>query len=437
MSVETMLEQLVPEPDSFGDWDDVLQRARIKKHRKAVVTAAMAAVLLAILFATPAFGLLLDLIGRTNVSFSGSKAAPTRVQRNFFDMSLAEPKGMGPRAIVSQTRQVGTVDGHTLYVVPTRGGGFCWELEHAMGGCITKRERKLMVGGSLIERPGGLELMRRVDGEVLAPTARTLTVEYADGTSQQISFVWVTKPISAGFFSFAVPAGHQTKARPRAVTIRDRHGKLLAREPLFHARPRIPPHRVPPPPRTYRLPPPLPAPSAPLQQGSANGVSVVVGANGIAEFHVSNPHLRKASWVCFKFMQYHEVIPFELGYAHQAIHGDRIRIGSLRGPFDGCEVQAGYGRPWPDPHGYHAAVEIPFTPRAKRWFADRAAARKLVRYFRWSRHHPNAATTGITITHRGGETTYSVRSTTGKVFAIAVRDRKVVQENVTPYAGPL
>ncbi len=437
MTVEMMLDQLVPEPDAFGDWDDVLQRAGIKRHRKVVVSAAIAAVLLAILFATPAFGVLLDLIGRTTVPFTGAKA-PTRVQRSFFDMTVGAPRGMGPQAIASQTRRVGTVAGRALYVAPTRKGGFCWEAERSGGGCITKREQKLLVGASLMQRRGGPLLLREISGEVLTPAARSVTIEYADGTTKQLSFLWVTKPIDAGFFAFMVPAAHQTKARPRAVTIRDAHGKLLAREPLFYARPRIPPRHAPvKPPRSYR-PRPLPAPSAPLQHGSANGVSVVVGANGIAEFDTSDPLLQKASsWACFKFMRYHQVDPFGIGVEAQARHGNRVQLGSLRGPFDGCDIERGYGHTWPDPHGYHSAAEIAFTARARRFFADRAAARELALYMRWSKHHPNAPTTGIRIAHNGAVTVYSVRSTTGKRFSVTKRGGRIVRENVRPYAGPL
>lgn len=439
MSVDTLLEQLVPEPDSFGEWDDVLQRAGIVKRaqppRKILVAAAVA-VLLVVLFATPAFGVLLDLIGRTTVPFTGAKA-PTRVQRNFFDMSVSAPRGMGPHAIASQTRRVGTVAGRTLYVAPTREGGFCWELERTGGGCITKRNQQLLVGASLLQRPGGPLLMRQVSGEVLTAAARSVTVEYADGTTKQLSFLWVTKPIEAGFFAFLVPAAHQTKAQPRAVTIRDAHGKLLAREPLVYGRPRIPPRHVPVKPRRTYHPAPLPAPLPPVQRGSANGVSVVVGANGIAEFNTSNPLLQKASWACFKFMRYHQVDPLGIGYEAQARHGNRVQLGSLRGPFDGCDVQRSYGHVWPDPHGYHSAAEIAFTRRARRFFADRAAARELALYLRWSKNHPHAPTTGITIAHKGAETTYSVRSTTGKRFSVTKRGGRIVRENVKPYAGPL
>jgi hypothetical protein len=438
MSVDAPLDRLVPEPQAFGDWDDVLGRAGITKRRtrRGVIAAAVVAALLVVLLATPAFGVLLDLIGRTDVPFTGS-SAPTRIQRTFFDMSLAAPKGMGPQAIASQTRRVGTLGGRALYIAPTRSGGFCWEIARSGGGCETKRERPLNVIWAMKERRGGPVFVQAVMGTISAPAAQTLTVEYRDGTSKRLPFVWVTKPIDAGFFSFRIPPAHQDgAARATAVTIRDRSGTLISRQRLGYVRPRIPPRRAVAP-RTYRPPPPLPAPIAPLQRGSASGVDVIVGANGVAEFHVSSPALKGASWACLKFVRYHQVEPFELGYEAQAIHGNRIRLGGLRGPVDGCEVQTTRGHTWPDRLGYHAAAEIPFTPRARRWFADRAAARRLALYLRWSKHHPNAPTTGITVTHSRNGTTYSVRSTTGKRFAVTKRDGRIVRENVRPYAGPL
>jgi hypothetical protein len=440
MSVETMLDHLVPEPESFGNWDDVLERAGITKRvlppRKVLVAAALG-LLLVVLFATPAFGVLLDLIGRTNVPFSG-KAAPTRVQRSFFDMSAGAPRGMGPQAIASQTRRVGVFGGRALYVAPTRGGGFCWQFEHAFGGCDTHRRRALSAAWALMEHRGGPVFVQKVGGEVLAPRTRTLEVAYADGTTTQVPFIWVTKPINAGFFLYVIPTAHRRGGgRAVAVSARDANGKVIAREPMVYARPHLPIGKTPRIPRSYRPPPPLPAPTAPLQRGSANGVLVVVGANGIAEFHVSNPGLQTADWACLKFMRYHQVIPLELGYARQAIHGARIELGSVRGPVDGCEVRPGRGHTWPDPRGYHSGAEIAFTARAKRYFADRAAARELALYMRWSKHRPNAPTTGILVSHNGGDTVYSVRSTTGKRFSVTKRGGRIVRENVTPYAGPL
>src|SRR5205823_1125071 len=59
----------------------------------------------------------------------------------------------------------------------------------------------------------------------------SLEVWYADGTTAEIPFVWVTQPIDAGFYLYRVPNAHRVEAaRPTAVTLYDGHGKTLARE---------------------------------------------------------------------------------------------------------------------------------------------------------------------------------------------------------------
>jgi hypothetical protein len=436
----TRLDLLVPEAeDAFGDWEDVLRRAGISRRRtprRSVLTAAGVGALLVVLFASPAFGILLDLIGRTNVPFHGAAKAPTRVQRTFFDMSVAAPRGMGPQAIAAQTRRVGVIGGRALFVAPTRNGGFCWVVEHAMGGCGDRRHVGVSAAWGLGQHGGGPLFVQRVAGTVTAPSAQTLWVEYADGATQQIPFVWVSKPIDAGFFHFAIPAAHRTGGgRAVSVIARDAKGRVVGRSAMQDARPHpAPPPRHVPPPRIH--PKPVPAPTAPLQRGSAGGVSVVVGANGIAEFTTSDPKLRASSWACFSFMRYHETSPLELSYAPQA-HRTRIDLGGLKTPVDGCEVQTGRGHAWPDPHGYHAAVEIPFTARGRHWLADRAAARKLALFVRWSRRHPGTKPTGIHVAHGAGAAVYSVRSTTGKVFSVAMRGPRIVRENVSGIAGSL
>jgi hypothetical protein len=234
--------------------------------------------------------------------------------------------------------------------------------------------------------------------------------------------------------------------------VHDAKGRLLARQVIVYAplRPIIrPPQSVPP---HVHAAATLPTPRAPLQQGSDNGVSVTVGVNRIASFATSGaspavkPLLARASYACFKFTRYHETVPLELGFAPQAIRGSSIPLSGLAPPYDGCEVQAAYGRTWPDRFHSHAAVEIAFSARARRFFADRAAARDLALYVRSRRHHGLAGVRSIpsvgaplpadTIGHvrAGVETTYVERSTTGRRFTVVVRANKIVRENVKPYA---
>lgn len=440
MSVGSQLDRLVPlDEDAFGDWDDVLARAGVRRRRPLVAAGVVVTLLLVALFVSPAFGILTKLIGRIDVPFAGKPAAPTRVQRDFFSMSVAAPPGMSPQAIASQTRRVGVLDGHALYVAPTRAGGYCWQLERSGGGCRAHRTAQggpIGVSWLMGQHRGGPLYVQGVSGDLTLAGTHSLWLEYADGTKQQIPFIWVSKPIDAGFFGFRISTAHETPpTRAVALLARGADGKALDRETFGYTRPPRPPHVVAP--HRPHPPQPYPAPTPPFQQGSAPGITVVVGKNGIAEFRTTNPAYLKASWVCLKFMRYFETVPFELGFEAQTHREGRVQLGGLTTPVDGCEVQEAYGHVWPDPRGYHSAVEIAFDARARHFFADRAAARELALYLRWSEHHLHAPTTGITIARHGSETTYSVRSTTGKVFSVTKRGEQIVSQNVKPYAGPL
>jgi hypothetical protein len=54
----------------------------------------------------------------------------------------------------------------------------------------------------------------------------------------------------------------------------------------------------------------------------------------------------------------------------------------FKAPYDGCWIQGEYGRRWDDPRGMHAPVEVAFTERGRRFFAERAAARDLAYFVR-------------------------------------------------------
>ena len=467
--IAAVLDELVPDvDDAFGDWTDVLRRAGIvaasepagapgrRRPRRLLLGLAVIGLVLVVLFATPAFGLLRDLIGRTNVPFTGKKA-PYHVRRDFFDMSLSAPAGMNPQAISSQTRRVAVfhVDGksHVLYVAPTRQGGFCWIFVGGVGGC--RNPRNVDRSGITAGWSGNGTRVVSVSGYVLSPRTQHLHVDYADGTHDEIPFTWVSKPIAAGFFFHAVPAGHTAATAVRGVSAWDGDGHRIANA-VIGVPPRPlhipPPH--PTPPSSYRRGT-LPAPAAPVQRGSAGGVTVTVGANRVAEFDLAgaNASVRKLiaspgrGLACFKFVRYHEVAPFEMGGTGLGIaKGDRISLNGLPAPYDGCEVQGGYGHTWPDRNGSHSAVEIPFTARARHFFADRAAARDLALYVRSRAHHgldgitalvsstaPLPADT-IGFVRGAAGTTYVERSTTGKRFAVTVLGTKVTRQNVKPYA---
>jgi hypothetical protein len=245
----------------------------------------------------------------------------------------------------------------------------------------------------------------------------------------------VSKPIDAGFFLFAPSAAHERAgSRISAVVALDARGRVVAREPALYEHSFPHPLIRPPKPQAAT---PLAPPSAPLQRGSDAGVNVTVGSNHVAIFDtsraVSPDVLRGASWGCFKFTHYHELAPFGVYYAPQARHGNAIDLNGLAAPYDGCEVQATYGRTWPDRFDSHAAVEIAFTARARRFFADRAAARDLALFVRTRKHHAVALPSRIHLSRHGAETTFLERSPTGRAFSITLRGDHVVRQNVRPF----
>jgi hypothetical protein len=207
------------------------------------------AFLLVILFATPAFGLLRDWIGRTDVRFNG-KTAPLVIKKEFAYMSLGEPKRWDPQVITSQSRRVAVFKAfgknYVLYVAPTRKGGFCWTIVGMGGSCAPSRHTPssypdepagnvnsylLGVASGMQRVPGTRsQLHGELSGTVFAENAASLRIEYEDHSFVQVPFVYVSEPINAGFFFWGRPPGHRrVGSRPLAVSARDSHGKLIAR----------------------------------------------------------------------------------------------------------------------------------------------------------------------------------------------------------------
>jgi hypothetical protein len=521
-ALRAALAELVPDcAGASGDWEDVLRRAgsgqssssrrasepgvrrrRLRWTRRRLIAAGIAAVLIA-LVATPAFGigsLLLDLIGRTNVPFTGAQKAPFEVKRDFFDLTLFSPPGLGPQAIASQARRVGIfhVRGRerVLYVAPTREGGYCWIFTDAFGGCHATRPaprpgkpppgtvKPSLLGLTWIGSPvrlaprgkriaGSPPHARQVGGDLRARNAHTLQVEYEDESTNDMPFIYVSKPIDAGFFLYAIPKGHERLGtRVRAVSVLDIDGRVLARQAISYRLPRRLPR---PPPRNVRPPirtsPRLPPPTPPLQKGEAEGVTVTAGRNGVAVFDTSNatPTVREliggraVNYACFSFMRYHQEAPAELGFSRTTRPRVAIRTFGLRRPFDGCEIQGGYGHRWPDKLDSHSAIEIPFTGAGRRFFADRAAARDLALFLtrtagmRQMRREPtavfaewlrgrfspkvvelesrSASPPGGRIGYRATDSRILFRrvSSTGRVFTVVVgKNGGVASENVRP-----
>jgi hypothetical protein len=499
--VDGLLDHLVAPVVEHGDWEDVLRRAGVATEPAAPISRpganrsarrrrALALALLLVgagigLLATPAFGLrerVLALLGRTDVRFESRQTAPSVVRYRFADLGLGAPPGMAPNAIASQTRRVGTllVNGtqRTLWVAPTRRGGFCYEIEQAYGGCQRVGGERLppvsLTYSAGVDRQGVSEVLH-VGGTVLSDRVARITVEFGDGATRDVPFLFVSEPIAAGFFSLDIPTERRRQERgPRAVVARDARGTVVWREDQIHYRRGIDraPRRTP---RTVvrrKLPARLGLPpSPPLRRGTGNGVRVVAGTNGVVLFDARDVDVDAAtrrllgtsvSYGCFRLVRRDDVL-LARGYSIAARFSRRAaaRFFGL-GALDACEIQGSYGHRWPDRNRSHSAVEVPFTARARAYFPDRAAARKLALFVRARRvqqirrrageslaaglrHEfgtrivrvaagatPPAGRIGYRPTARGG--VFMSTSETGRRFQVVVADGRIVRENVKPLA---
>jgi hypothetical protein len=127
------------------------------------------------------------------------------------------------------------IDGkvHTLFVAPTKRGGFCYEWSDLGGGCRANRHARyasrLDAGG--MYGAHGLEIL---EGSFFQARGERLTLTFADGTTEDVPFTWVTAPIDAGFYVFRVPDAHRSDAtRAVSLALYDKDGKLIDREPVM------------------------------------------------------------------------------------------------------------------------------------------------------------------------------------------------------------
>jgi hypothetical protein len=228
----------VANPSNDADWSEVLARmqavdARAPK-RPALrglqmrrmprrVALAVAITVLAATAAAVALGW-----PQTFIDFFTSPSAPESVKISFGAQNVVAPIGMSPEAIPGEAREImsATFDAtgihpdkptvHTLYVAPTKSGGFCYEWSHSDGGCapgkITPTTQALQALGPLGLGWMGNDYPLMLSGWVRAGETQKVEARFADGTSATIPITWVSAPINAGFLVYPVPTEHQTRA---------------------------------------------------------------------------------------------------------------------------------------------------------------------------------------------------------------------------------
>ncbi|MBD0330781.1 MAG: hypothetical protein ICV64_11850 [Thermoleophilia bacterium] len=227
--------------DDHGDWDDVRRRARRRPSRRRLALALAA--LAAIAVTAPAFGL-----HRQALDWFRQEAAPPRTQLEFLQLGVGAPPGMDPQVVPNSARRVlvARLDGRerTLWVAPTRRGGFCVSWSGLGGGCIADRgpplasppERRREVNPLALDVTVGRDRSWAVTflaGSVLDDRVERLVVEHADGERVEVPLVWVSPPIDAGFYLYDVPDRRRSEAhRPTAVTGLGGDGEVVTRKAI-------------------------------------------------------------------------------------------------------------------------------------------------------------------------------------------------------------
>ncbi len=350
--------------------------------------------------------------------------------------------------------------------------------EQASGGCFDHR-RDVPRGPDVtwVASPRS-PIPTRIEGVVRSPKAQRLIAEFRDGTTKDVPFVYVSKPIDAGFFLWSVPSKFRHRHMAlRRVSALDGHGAVLASTTLPSLTPRPQQHPRHAPQSAKPLPPlapigrGLPVPTSPLEHGRGDGASVTVGRNGVVLFDLTGLDEERRDVLqgrigvgCFAIE--HDQLgiwPWELLVPRTYGSKITVRLFGIRHPYDGCEVQAGYGHRWPDRLGSHSAVEVALTPTGRRYFLDRAAARDLSQFMRENKGTELRRKTGkqlerdlrrigqgrlvalrkqtdalpvgkLGYTLDGSAVTYVERSRTGKRFFVHLDDGQVTSQNLRPYA---
>ena len=230
MTDDQMRREILSAGPDDGDWMDVVRRATRARHRSQIY-AAVAVAALVVVGVASAYAL-----GHPIIDFRTADNAPHKVIAEFDSLDIGAPEGMATGVLSDQARAIPGLylngEPYELGVAPTKEGGFCI----SQSGCIANGADRRTMDGRIsisIKAPEGLSGPCRISGEFLKSEGERLEVAYADGTSEEVPFVWVTAPINAGFFVFDVPEERRVNShRPVSVVLFDRAGKVLVRESI-------------------------------------------------------------------------------------------------------------------------------------------------------------------------------------------------------------
>jgi hypothetical protein len=217
-------------PPDDSDWLEVVRLARPRRRLRPRIALALAAAL-AVVVATPAFGL----GGKLERLFSSGAPAPPPVERSFASLDAGAPPGFRTGVAPSETRKIVLPGDVALWIAPTRKGGFCLFVEGGGGQCDAARALTFWptfsIGGDVTQKGVIKDGPVLIDGSTTLEDAASVEVQFEDGTSVSVPVVWVSAPIDAGFFGYAVPASHlRVGVRPKLLILRGANGDELRRD---------------------------------------------------------------------------------------------------------------------------------------------------------------------------------------------------------------
>ena len=241
--IESLRTDLLTLGPDDADWNDVLSRTT-RARRRSLSLAVMALVAAVGVGIASAYA-----FGHPIIDFGSAEKGPTKIVNDFGSLEVGAPAGMAPGVLPHEARKITSVsiDGkeHVLWVAPTKQGGFCEQWSDLFGGCRADRHDDFAKRID-VSTAGNIDVL---GGSFFQSAGARLELSYADGTSNEIPFVWVSAPIEAGFYLFRVPDAHRVPGhRPTEISVFDDSGNRLAREPL-HDYTAIGPHPV-----THELP---------------------------------------------------------------------------------------------------------------------------------------------------------------------------------------
>jgi hypothetical protein len=276
----------------------------------------------------------------------------------------------------------------TLHVSPARGGGTCGRLVAAGSTWSwTCAERP-------VRHPLRIALLRvpvRSGAAIvlygLVQPGVQLQFRFEDGTARTI-------PTADDYFLVSLPKARWTPGRRLSEIVARSDGRVVLRVPVarrgaaFYS---TTPDRGPGLVRVVPRKPPAPVSAlhGRVQRARAGGVSVEANARGRVNFFVS-PTSRvfrilngtSVGYGCLHVR--HAGQPWDVDEMTVLLRfapSGQVSVWAQR-PFDGCEIEGGYGHHWRDRYGTHSAAEVPFDAVGRRFFAERGTARDLANLVR-------------------------------------------------------